>query len=93
MSSSAKTILGVIAVGAAGVAVGMLLAPEKGEKTRSTIKDAISDLGEKIYDFIGESKERAGDAINDIKEQAKGAKDDVRARVDNAKDAAKEALS
>lgn len=93
MNSSAKTILGVIAVGAAGVAVGMLLAPEKGEKTRSTIKDAISDLGEKIYSFIGEGKERAEDAIHEIKDQAKGMKDDVKSRVDNAKDAAKEALS
>lgn len=93
MSSNAKTILGVLAVGAAGVAVGMLLAPEKGEKTRSSIKDAICDLGDKIYSFIGEGKERATDAIQDIKDEAKGLKNDVRSRVDNAKDAAKEALS
>lgn len=91
--SSAKTLLGVLAVGAAGVAVGMLLAPEKGEKTRNSLKDALCDLGDKISSFVGEGKERAEDTINEIKQQARGLKDDAKSRIDNAKDAAKEALS
>ena len=97
MNSNAKTILGVLAAGAAGVAVGMLLAPEKGENTRQTIKDTIAELGEKLYSFIGEGKERAEDAIDNVKDQAKGLKDDVKhdvsSRIQNAKDAAKDALS
>lgn len=93
MNSNAKTILGVLAAGAAGVAVGMLLAPEKGEKTRNSIKDALCDLGDKIYSFIGESKERGEEAVEEIKQQAKNLKDDVKSRVENSKDAAKDALS
>lgn len=93
MNSNAKTILGVLAAGAAGVAVGMLLAPEKGEKTRGSIKDALSELGDKIYSFIGESKERGEEAAAEIKQQAKNLKDDVKSRVENSKEAAKDALS
>ena len=97
MNSSAKTILGVLAAGAAGVAVGMLLAPDKGEKLRGSLKDTLHDIGDKIYSFIGEQRDNAADLIKDVKEQAKGVKEDVQERAENikgaAKDAAKDALS
>ena len=87
MTSSAKTILGLLAVGAAGVAVGMLLAPEKGAKTRDSLKASISDLGEKIMGFISEGKEHFEDVAEDVKGEAKGLKDDVTKRVENTKQA------
>lgn len=87
MTSNAKTILGLLAVGAAGVAVGMLLAPEKGSKTRDSLKSSITDLGEKLMSFIGEGKEHVEDVVDDVKSEAKGLKDDVAKRVENTKQA------
>lgn len=52
MNSSAKTILGLLAAGAAGVAIGMLLAPDKGSKTRKTIKDKLSETSEDLSEVV-----------------------------------------
>jgi len=40
--------VGIIAAATAGVLVGMLIAPEKGEDIRKNIKDAVGDWTKKI---------------------------------------------
>lgn len=87
MTSGAKTILGLLAVGAAGVAVGMLLAPQKGSDTRSSIKDTISDLSDKLTDFISDGKEKLADATEEIRTHANNAKKEVKAGIDHTKQA------
>lgn len=84
--SSAKTILGVLAVGAVGVAVGVLLAPDKGEKTRESIKDSVCDLGDKLRSLVGEGKEKGQDLIKDLKNKAKDLKNDIKGRAENVKE-------
>nr|MBP8824326.1 YtxH domain-containing protein [Flavobacteriales bacterium] len=46
--SNGKTVLGILAGLAAGVAIGMLLAPRSGKETRSMLRDkgkkAMDDL-------------------------------------------------
>ena len=44
MTSNTKIILGMLAAAAAGAAIGILLAPEKGSELRRKIKDGI-DVG------------------------------------------------
>ncbi len=87
MTSGAKTILGLLAVGAAGVAVGMLLAPEKGTDVRKSIKDTIGDLTEKLNDFIADGKEKLTDASDEIRTHANGIKKEVKAGVEHTKQA------
>jgi gas vesicle protein len=91
MNGNAKTLLGIVAAGAVGVAVGMLLAPEKGSDLRKSIKGSIDDLGEKLLGFVGEGKEFASEITDEVRDQARGlkndVKNDVRSRVDNAKQA------
>ena len=94
MNSNAKTILGILAAGAVGVAIGMLLAPEKGTDLRKTIKGSIDGLGEKLTDLISEGKEfltdgkeKVTDAIDEVKYHANGIKKEVKTGVDHAKQA------
>ncbi|MES2134408.1 MAG: YtxH domain-containing protein [Bacteroidota bacterium] len=87
MTSNAKVILGLLAAGAAGVAIGMLLAPQKGSDTRSSIKDTISDLNDKVTDFISEGKEKLADASEEIRAHANGIKKEVKAGIDHTKQA------
>jgi gas vesicle protein len=85
MNSNAKTILGILAAGAVGVAVGMLLAPEKGSDLRKSIKNSVDDLGEKLGDFIDEGKEKLMGVADEIKNQTAGFKKDGKASADHVK--------
>ena len=54
--SSGKLLLGIIAGVAAGAAIGILFAPDKGTKTRKTISKKadgyVEDLNGKFDDFL-----------------------------------------
>lgn len=81
------TLLGIFVAAAAGVAIGMLLAPEKGSDLRKLIKDSLGDAGDKLSDFIAMGKDKAEDIYDDVSEQARGLKKDVKNRYDNTKEA------
>jgi gas vesicle protein len=66
MNSNTKMLLGIIAAGAVGVAIGMLLAPEKGSDLRKSLKETLGDLGEKVTDLIAEGKEKLMDVAGDV---------------------------
>ena len=52
----------------AGAALGILMAPEKGQDTREKITDAIDDFSKKHN--INLTKKEIGDLADDIKEAA-----------------------
>ena len=85
MNSNAKTILGILAAGAVGVAVGMLLAPEKGTDLRKSIKGSIDDLGEQLGDFIADGKEKLMGVADEFKTHANGIKKEVKTGADHIK--------
>lgn len=59
MSDNSKVLIGVLAGLAAGAALGLLFAPEKGSDTRDKLSQSLKDLGESI-------KDRAADEINNL---------------------------
>jgi gas vesicle protein len=85
MNSNAKTILGILAAGAVGVAVGMLLAPEKGSDLRKSIKGSIDDLGEQLGDFIADGKEKLMGVADELKTHANGIKKEVKTGAEHIK--------
>lgn len=85
MNNSAKTILGVLAAGAVGVAVGMLLAPKKGSELRDSIKGSFDDLGDQLGDFIAEGKEKLMGVADELKSHTNNIKKEVKSGVDNIK--------
>jgi len=57
MNDNSKVLIGLLTGLAAGAALGLLFAPEKGSETRDRLNQSLKDLGETI-------KDRAADEIN-----------------------------
>lgn len=59
MNDSSKVLVGLLAGLAAGAALGLLFAPEKGTETRDKLGQSLKDFGDTI-------KDRAADEINNL---------------------------
>ena len=56
MNTTTKMILGITVAAAAGAAIGMLLAPEKGTDLQKKIKEGASDWMHELTGLIGIGK-------------------------------------
>ena len=67
-----KVILGMAAAAAAGVAIGMLIAPEKGEQLQKKLSaGARAWLGD-LTSMLGTAKNVAEEKINEAERQLEG---------------------
>lgn len=80
MKTSMNIFLGILGAAAAGVVVGMLIAPEKGEDLRSNIKESASDLIKKLNNLITEGKDQYDVLKSSVQEDA----DELRAEAASA---------
>ena len=75
MANSNKIILGFLGAAVAGLAIGMLLAPEKGTDARKKIVDTANDLASRVGEWISTGKEKAQDVANTVGQKAHQAAD------------------
>lgn len=66
MSNPNKIILGLLGAAAAGVVIGILLAPDKGGEVRKKIADRASDIAVRIGEFISSGKEKLQDTEDSL---------------------------
>lgn len=59
MNDNSKVLVGLLVGLAAGTALGLLFAPEKGSETRDRLGQSLKDLGDSI-------KDKAADEINNL---------------------------
>ncbi|MCO5258637.1 MAG: YtxH domain-containing protein [Crocinitomicaceae bacterium] len=84
MDKTTKTVLGILAAGAVGVAIGMLLAPDKGEETRRKLKDKLGDLGDKLDEVMDEIKDTGSEVLSQLKDQLASAKEELSSMSDKS---------
>jgi len=57
MTTGTKVVLGILGAAAAGVAIGMLIAPEKGSEMRARIKKSAGDWVDSLSNLFEKGKE------------------------------------
>ena len=70
----------LIAGAAAGLTLGLLFAPEKGEETRRKVQVAAAEGWDEFMDAADEGWDKAKETLGDIKEGAESATTRLRAR-------------
>lgn len=79
MDNSGKVISALLVGAAAGALVGLLLAPESGDKTRrklnKTAKDLLDDLEDAWEDSAERIKSLADSAVEELEKYSKKAND------------------
>ena len=77
MTTGTKVFLGILGAAAAGVAIGMLIAPEKGSEMRARIKKSAGDWVDNLSNLFVKGKEEleelsatAGDKVRQAKSMA-----------------------
>ena len=64
--STSNAIFGFIAGAAAGALAGILLAPDKGTKTRKKISKKVKDTSDQVTSTLGEKVDYVKDKIKDF---------------------------
>jgi gas vesicle protein len=64
MTTKTKLILGIVGAAAAGVAIGLLIAPEKGTDMRKNIGKKAGDWATQLSDLFASAKEEIANMKN-----------------------------
>jgi gas vesicle protein len=79
--STQNILVGVLTAVAAGVAIGLLLAPAKGEETRQKISDTASDLKKKFRRIRNSAITEIDDLKDVFENEIDGLQEDVREKI------------
>jgi len=77
MTTSSKIALGIVGAVAAGVVIGLLLAPEKGSETRKRIKRTAGEWADNLSQLYTDGKESVTEAIEKVKRAKSAAEEKV----------------
>jgi gas vesicle protein len=77
MSTRSKVLLGIVGAAAAGVIVGLLIAPEKGTDTRKKIKKTAGEWADNFTSLLAKGKKIAEDYADEAKEKVRKGKSNV----------------
>lgn len=86
MKTSTKIVLGILGAAAAGVVIGLLVAPEKGSDTRKKIKRTAGDWADSLTHLWSSGKEAAENAMDEAGSRAKQAKATAEDKVNKLKE-------
>jgi gas vesicle protein len=84
--TTTKAILGILGAAAAGVVIGMLIAPEKGVDLRQNIKKTADDWVDEISDWIGKGKAYIDEVKSRAAEEAESLQTEAEEGVNSMKE-------
>lgn len=70
MNTKSKVLLGILGAAAAGVVIGLLIAPDKGTEMRKKIRKTAGDWADNLTSLWANGKEAAEDAVAEAKDRA-----------------------
>ena len=79
MNDNSKVLVGLLVGLAAGAALGLLFAPEKGSDTRDKLSESLKDLGDSI-------KDKAADEINNLTSLKDKVVDSIKSKLRDAEE-------
>jgi gas vesicle protein len=82
MNTKAKIALGILGAAAAGVVIGMLLAPEKGSETRKKVKQTAGGW----IDSLSHLFQNGRHEVEEVKQKAKQGKAAAEEKVNRIKE-------
>jgi gas vesicle protein len=82
MNTGTKVLLGIFGAAAAGVVIGLLIAPEKGSDTRKRIARTTGDWADQLTNMFKNTRNQ----YNDLKDKARHMKSAAEQKVSNLKE-------
>lgn len=86
MNTNSKVLLGILGAAAAGVVIGMLVAPDKGNETRKKLKKTASDWADSLSHMWERGKQSAEEGAQEAKDKARYAKSAAEEKVSKIKE-------
>jgi gas vesicle protein len=82
MTTKSKIALGLVGAAAAGVLIGLLIAPEKGKDMRKKLKKTAGDWANNLSHFFVTAKEEA----DELREKGRSARSAAEEKVNKLKE-------
>ena len=86
MNTNSKVLLGILGAAAAGVVIGMLVAPDKGNETRKKLKKTASEWADSLSHMWERGKQSAEEGAQEAKDKARYAKSAAEEKVSKIKE-------
>lgn len=86
MTSRNKVLLGILGAAAAGVVIGILIAPEKGKDIRKKIRKTAGDWADNLGHLWQRGKMEAEEQMEEMKEKGRHAKAAAEEKVNKLKE-------
>ncbi|MCF0049995.1 YtxH domain-containing protein [Dyadobacter sp. LJ53] len=88
-----KAFWGIVTAAAVGAIIGLLFAPEDGDKTRKKIKKKTNSLATELIEALEKSKEKVSSVTGQVKEAGEEYKDAAWDKAEEYSDAAKNEIN
>jgi gas vesicle protein len=87
MKNSGKILLGILGAAAAGVVIGMIVAPQKSKHLGKNIKDSAGEVADKLGELVSAGKEKYEELKSMLGTQSAELKSDAKDLITQAGDA------